>query len=78
MSDDSPDSAVQPACTAAIDPAEVQAHVARVKAAWREHERAMSWEQKVAAIERMWERSAQLDRARQMLAKQEFSARKLR
>ena len=37
-----------------------KAHVAKVNAAWRERERAMTWEQKISAIERMQERNAQL------------------
>ena len=55
----------RPRVTTTINPADLAAHVAKVKAAWREHERAMTWEQKIAAIERMRERSAQLDRARE-------------
>lgn len=54
-------------CTPAVDPADLEAHVAKVKAAWRGHERAMTWEQKIAAIERMRERSAQLARAREKI-----------
>ena len=54
-------------CTPAVDPADLEAHIARVKAAWREHERAMTWEQKIAAIERMRERSTQLARAREKI-----------
>lgn len=65
MSNATPDRVVQSGCTEMIDPVEIEAHVARVKAAWRDHERAMTWEEKIAAIERMWERSAQLERARQ-------------
>ena len=49
----------------ALDPAELEAHIVKVKAAWRSHERDMTWEQKIEAIERMWERSAQLARARE-------------
>jgi len=33
-------------------------------AAWRRHARAMTWEQKIAAIERMRERQAAIRRAR--------------
>lgn len=51
--------------TPAIDPGDLEAHIAKVKAAWRNHERAMTWEEKIAAIERMRERSAQLARARE-------------
>ena len=54
-------------CTPAVDPADLEAHIAKVKAAWRNHERAMTWEQKIAAIERMRERSAQLARAREKI-----------
>ena len=54
-------------CTPAVDPADLEAHIAKVKAAWRGHERAMTWEQKIAAIERMRERSAQLARAREKI-----------
>ena len=54
-------------CTPAVDPADLEAHVAKVKPAWRGHERAMTWEQKIAAIERMRERSAQLARAREKI-----------
>jgi hypothetical protein len=39
-------------------------YVASAKAAWRRHARAMSWEQKIAAIERMRERQAAIRRAR--------------
>ncbi|MFM9971290.1 MAG: hypothetical protein ACKVQK_23145 [Burkholderiales bacterium] len=39
--------------------------MAHAKAAWRARARAMSWEEKIAAIERMRERSAALRRARE-------------
>lgn len=52
-------------CTPAVNPADLEAHIAKVKAAWRNHERAMTWEEKIAAIARMRERSAQLSRARE-------------
>lgn len=55
-------------CTALVNAADIEAHVAKVKAAWRAHERAMTWEQKIEAIERMQERSAQLQRAREKAA----------
>ena len=54
-----------PGTTVAVNVAEVEAHIAKVKAAWRQHERAMTWEQKIQAIERMRERDAQLARARE-------------
>ena len=34
--------------------------VVTVKAAWRKHAHSLTWEEKVAAIERMWEREAEL------------------
>lgn len=48
-----------------LDPAIFEQHVARAKAAWREHARSMSWEEKIAAIERMRERDAALRAARE-------------
>jgi hypothetical protein len=54
-------------CTSQVAVADIEAHIAKVKAAWRKHESAMSWEQKIAAIERMWERTAQLERARELM-----------
>ena len=50
----------------ATAPATLLDHVVKAKAAWHAHQVAMSWEEKIAAIERMRERSAQLSRARQM------------
>lgn len=52
-------------CATSVTPADLEAHIALVKAAWRKHERAMTWEEKVEAIERMRERSEQLARARE-------------
>ena len=48
-----------------LDPARLRQHVAQAKAAWRKHALALSWEQKVAAIERMREREALLKAARE-------------
>ncbi|MGH8630365.1 MAG: hypothetical protein ACREU7_06325 [Burkholderiales bacterium] len=48
-----------------LDPARLREHVAEVKAAWRKHAQALSWEQKVAAIERMRARAALLRTARE-------------
>ncbi len=48
-----------------LDPARLQQYVAEVKAAWRKHAQALTWEQKVAAIERMREREALLKAARE-------------
>jgi hypothetical protein len=39
-------------------------HVAAAKEAWRRHARTLTWEQKIAAIERMRERQAAIRRAR--------------
>ena len=64
MSDEPLESLPRSRVTATINQSDLAAHVAKVKAAWHEHERAMTWEQKIAAIERMRERSAQLERAR--------------
>ena len=64
MSNATHDSSNPSGCTTVVSAADVEAHVAKVKAAWRERERAMTWEQKIAAIERMQERDAQLVRAR--------------
>jgi phage shock protein A len=47
-----------------LDPARLSEHVAEAKSAWRKHARALTWEQKVAAIERMRERAAPLKAAR--------------
>ena len=65
MSDVIPDHPTLTGCAASVSPADLEAHIASVKAAWRKHERAMTWEQKVEAIERMRERSEQLSRARE-------------
>ena len=48
-----------------LDPARLEQHVAEVKAAWRKHAQALTWEEKVAAIERMREREALLKAARE-------------
>ena len=64
MSNVTLDSHLPAGTTYAVNVVDVEAHIARVKAAWRQHERAMTWEQKVEAIERMRERDAQLARAR--------------
>lgn len=50
---------------ASLDSSDLHAYVERVKAAWRKHERAMTWEEKIAAIERMREREQQLKKARE-------------
>ncbi|OGT84703.1 MAG: hypothetical protein A3H91_04975 [Gammaproteobacteria bacterium RIFCSPLOWO2_02_FULL_61_13] len=47
-----------------LDSAFFEQHVARVKAAWRKRAQSMTWEEKIAAIERMRERDLALKRAR--------------
>ena len=39
--------------------------VVNAKAAWRKHAQSLTWEDKVAAIERMWVRDAELKRVRE-------------
>jgi hypothetical protein len=48
-----------------VDLAFFEAHVAKAKAGWRTHAKNLTWEEKVAAIERMWEREAALKEARE-------------
>ncbi len=52
-----------------LKPEEFEAFVARRKLAWREHAIKMSWEEKIAAIERMWERDKSLKIARDAITK---------
>ena len=40
-------------------------HVVVAKAAWRKHAQSLTWEEKVAAIERMWVRDAELKKIRE-------------
>ncbi|MSQ50808.1 MAG: hypothetical protein EXR28_02855 [Betaproteobacteria bacterium] len=47
-----------------LDPAFFEQHVARAKAAWREHARSLTWEEKIAAIKRMQDRDRALKAAR--------------
>jgi hypothetical protein len=47
------------------DPEALADYAARVKASWRQHARALSWEQKVAIIARMRERDAAIKAARE-------------
>lgn len=39
--------------------------VVAAKAAWRKHAQSLTWEEKVAAIERMWVRDRELKRMRE-------------
>ena len=52
-----------------LDSAYIEQHVARVKAAWRKHAQSLTWEEKIAAIERMRERDLALKRVREENAK---------
>lgn len=54
---------------ASLEPSALIAYVERVKASWRETERNKTWEEKIAAIERMREREQQLKRAREKVAR---------
>ena len=51
-----------------LDPALLEQHVAATKAAWRKHAQSLTWEEKVAAIERMRKRDAALRIAREKIA----------
>jgi hypothetical protein len=53
---------------ASLEPNALLAYVERVKASWRETERHKTWEEKIAAIERMRARELQLKRARESVA----------
>ena len=60
-----------------LDPALLEQHVAATKAAWRKHAQSLTWEEIVAAIERMRERDAALRIAREKIAVQRrLSAKK--
>lgn len=48
-----------------LDPPFFEQHVAQAKAAWRKRARSLTWEEKIAAIERMRERDAKLKKARE-------------
>jgi hypothetical protein len=40
-------------------------YVVKVKAAWRQHAQSLTWEEKVASIERMWVRDKELKKIRE-------------
>ena len=48
-----------------LDPAFFEQHVARAKAAWRKRAQSLTWEEQIAALERMRERDAELKKARE-------------
>ena len=60
-----------------LKPEEFEAFVARRKLAWREHAIQMTWEEKIAAIERMWERDKSLKVARDANTKARLAQQKL-
>ena len=51
-----------------LRPENFEAFVARRKQAWRQQAMQMTWEEKIAAIERMWARELSLKIARESLA----------
>ena len=53
-----------------LKPEDFEAFVERRKQAWRSQALQMSWEEKIAAIERMWARDHSLKLARTSLAEQ--------
>jgi hypothetical protein len=40
-------------------------HVVKTKEAWRQHAKSLTWEEKVASIERMWVRDRELKKMRE-------------
>jgi hypothetical protein len=59
-----------------LDPRFLEEYVRKAKAAWRSHAQAMTWEEKVAAIERMWERDRLLKESREAFHAERASALK--
>jgi hypothetical protein len=54
-------------------------HVVKVKAAWRQHAKSLTWEEKVASIERMWVRDRELKKIRERnIAARMQAAKKLK
>lgn len=51
-------------------------YVVAAKAAYRTHAQSLTWEEKVASIERMWVRDAELKRVRELNAAQRNAALK--
>ena len=60
-----------------LKPEEFEAFVARRKLAWRQHAIKMTWEEKIAAIERMWERDKSLKIAREAITKARIEKQQL-
>ena len=46
-----------------LDPVFFEQHVAQAKAAWRNRAQSLTWEEKIATIERMRERDAELEKS---------------
>jgi hypothetical protein len=55
---------------ATLKPGDVEAYVARIKQSWRSHAASLSFEEKIAAIERMWDRDKVLRAAREKIQRQ--------
>ena len=51
-----------------VDYAALERHVAAAKTAWRGRASALTWEEKIASIEKMWARDKSLKAARDALA----------
>jgi hypothetical protein len=67
MSADTVEGSVTSAAAGPLEPGhedELTRHVAAAKEAWRRRARAMTWEEKIAAIVRMRERQTAIRRAR--------------
>lgn len=60
-----------------LKPEEFEAFVVRRKLAWREHAIKMTWEEKIAAIERMQERDKSLKIARDAITKARLAQQRL-
>ncbi len=48
-----------------LDPVFMERTIASAKAAWRNHAQQMTWEEKIASIEKMWARDKALKTSRE-------------
>jgi hypothetical protein len=48
-----------------LDPVFMENYIASTKAAWRAHAQQMTWEEKIASIEKMWARDRALKASRE-------------
>ncbi len=48
-----------------LDPVFMERYIASAKAAWRAHAQHLSWEEKIASIEKMWARDKALKASRE-------------